>query len=368
MVCMRDAGAGAELIGGRRWSQPDAVAASLDHQSDPVNPYRRNLCAGTLVALAMPRVGVAQQPRMRRIGSLSVSEPDAPVTGAVWKMQIEALRRLGWEHEKNLLIERRYAAGYIARLDTLAAELVRSRVELIVAALNPSIIAARRATPTIPIVMLGGSFPVEFGFAKSLARPGGNVTGTAVQPIEQFSKTFQFLRDLAPRRTRIAWLSGSSLPGFEQATQMVRDEISGVAQALGMTIQYVDVKDVDDLARALEHIAASRIELLYVTLTGGIDRRLREIADFAIRSKILSAGSFTLFTSTGGAMYYGSNFQEAVDRTMSFVDRLLRGAKPGDLPVELPTKYEMVLNLRTLRAIDVSVPNHVLRQATNVIE
>ena len=342
------------------------LVVARDQQLDPVNPDRRYLCAGTLVALAIPRVVVAQpSPRIRRIGELTLG---AQVTVTAREQLLESLLRLGWEQDKNLLIVRRHAASVIGRLDALAAELARLRVELIMATGNPATMAARRATQTIPIVMIGGWLPVEFGLVESLARPGGNVTGTAVQVAELFTKTFQFVRELAPARTRIAWLSGPVAPGSEQANQAMRGEISAAAQASGMTIQWVDVRTIDDLGGALERIAASRTELLYVGAATAIYPRLNEITDFAIRNKILSAATFALFISANGAVYYGPNVQDLTDRSTSFVDRILRGAKPGDLPVELPTKYEMILNLKALRAIGISVPNHVLLQATKVIE
>ena len=317
----------------------------------------------------MPRLGVAQpSPRVRRIGYLSFGKADAELEQLGEKIGRESLRRLDWEDGKNLLIERCYAEGDIARLDMLAAELARSGVELIVANGNPAVAAARRATLAIPIVMMGAGFPVELRFVESLARPGGNVTGTAVQVFELFNKTVQLMRELAPRRTRIAWLAGP-IPGLsDQLTQMFRGEISRAAQALGMTIQHIPVKATDDIAGVLEHITASRAELLYVSYSGAIDPRLREITGFAIRNKILSGGDFTWFASVDGAMYYGSNLQDIIDRSMSFVDRILRGAKPGDLPVELPTKFDLILNLKTLRAIGISVPKNVLLQATDVIE
>jgi len=318
----------------------------------------------------MPRLGVAQpSPRVRRIGFLSLSKADAESEQLAAKIGRESLRRLGWEDGKNLLTENRYADGNIARLDMLAAELARSGVELIVANGNAAIAAARRATLAIPIVMIAAGSPVEFRFVESLARPGGNVTGTAVPVFELFNKTFQLMRELAPRRTRIAWLAGP-IPGLpDRLTQVFRGEISRAVQALGMTIQYIDVKAAGDLAGALEHIAASRAEFLFVNNTGSFAERLREITAFAIRNGILSAASVaSVVTSLDGAMYYGSNPQDLLDRSLSFVDRILRGAKPADLPVELPNKFDLILNLKTLRAIGISVPKNVLLQATEVIE
>jgi putative tryptophan/tyrosine transport system substrate-binding protein len=334
-----------------------------------MNPDRRTLCAGTLGALAIPQLGVAQpSPRMRRIGYLSLTKADAEVAQLGAKLSRESLWRRGWEYGKNLLIEYRYAEGDVARLDTLAAELAGSGVELIYAVLNSATLAARRATQTIPIVMVGGTFPVEVGLVQSLARPGGNVTGTAVEVVGLYARTFQFMRELAPRRAHIAFLTVPAGPGFEQFTQMVRGDTLRAAQALGMTIQFIEVKATEDLAGALEQIAASRAELLFVVNSGLLEPRMREITGFAIRNRILSAASFTLFASVDGAMYYGSNLQDIIDRSTSFVDRILRGAKPGDLPVELPTKFDLILNLKTLRAIGISVPRNVLLQASEVIE
>ena len=365
----KGAGVRAELVGNPRSAEPDAIAASSVQRSDPMNSNRRTLCAGTLAALAVPQLGVAQQsPLMRRIGLLSLSKAGTEVDRLGAKIRRESLRRRGWEYGKDLLIEARYAEGDIARLDTLAAELVRSGVELIYAVLNSAAIAARRATKTIPIVMVGGTFPVEVGLVQSLARPGGNVTGTAVEVVELYARTFQLMRELAPRRTHIVFLTVPAAPGFERITQVARGETSRAAQALGMTIQYIEVKAPDDFDGALEQIAANRAELLFVSQSGVIEPRMREITGFAIRNRILSAGAFTLFASVDGAMYYGSNLQDIIDRSVSFVDRILRGAKPGDLPVELPTKFDLILNLKTLRAIGISVPKNVLLQATEVIE
>jgi putative ABC transport system substrate-binding protein len=333
--------------------------------------HRRELvlAAGLAPTLLTPLAGLAQpSPRVRRIGSLSLSKSDTEVAQVGRKMAVESLRRLGWEEGKNLLIERRYAEGDVARLDTLAAELVSSEVELILASINPATIAARRATQTIPIVMIGAGFVVELGLVQSLARPGGNVTGTAVEVVEQYAKSFQFMRELAPRRTRMVNLLGPATGGSEQLAQAIRDGISRAAQAVGMTIQFVGVKAADDIADALARIAAGRAELLYVNNSGLIDPRLPEITGFAIRNKILSAGQFTLFANVGGAIYYGSNLQDIIDRSMSFVDRILRGARPADLPVELPTKFDLILNLKTLRAIGISAPSNVLLQASEVIE
>jgi len=334
-----------------------------------MTPGRRVVCAAALAPLAMPGFGWAQSAsRLRRIGTLSPAKADterAQIETAIW---LESMRRLGWEVGKNLAVVSRYAEGDLTRLESLAGELVRSDVELIVASLIPAIIAARRVTQSIPIVMGGGVLPVELGLVQSLGRPGGNVTGTVVQVVELAAKTYEFMRELAPRRTRIAHLGAPIPAGSEQIWQGLRGEIARAVQALGMTIEYVDVGAPDNVPKALASVAASRAELLSVSDAGTIQPRLREITGFAIDRNILSAGTFTLFANLGGAMYYGSNLQDIIDRSVSFVDRILRGAKAADLPVELPTKFDLILNLKTLRAIGVTVPNKVLLQASEVIE
>ena len=266
----------------------------------------------------------------------------------------ESLRRVGWQEGSNLVVERRSAEGEVARLAVLAEDLVRLAPDLIVAVLNPAVMAAMHATRTVPIVMVGATHPVEIGFVQSFPRPGGNVTGTAVQSAELFAKSMQILRELAPGRTRIAVLSGLAGPRL--------------AQPLGMTVQYFPVSFADEISDVLQQIVASRAEVLWVTNSGVTEPRWREITRFAIQNKILSMGSATLFTSVGGAMYYGSNLQDIIDRSASFVDRILRGAKPADLPVELPNRFDLILNLKSLRAIGVTVPRGVLLRASEVIE
>ena len=331
---------------------------------------RRELAVATGLVLALLQRASLAQPahRMRRIGFLSLGKNESEVAQIGQVMLYESLRRSGWEDGRNLVIERRSAEGDVARLTLLAEDLVRLDLELIVAALNPAVTAAMRATRTVPIVMIAATHPVETGFVETLARPGGNITGTALEGSKLFAKSMQILHELAPGRTRIAVLSGPAGPGFEQTAQGHRDQAMHLLQPLGMTVQYFSVRQASEISDVLQQIAATRAEVLMVTNSGVTEPRWREITSFAIQNKILSLGSATLFTSVGGAMYYGSNLQDIIDRSVSFVDRILRGAKPADLPVELPTRYDLILNLKALRAIGVTPPRSVLLQASEVIE
>ncbi len=330
-----------------------------------MNQRRQLILAAGLSPLVTPLAGLAQPAqRVRRIGHLSLSKSANEVAQMGRSMFRESLRRAGWEEGRNLVIERRYAEAEIARLDGLAEELVRLDVELILASLNSSIAAAKRATSSIPIVMIGALLPVELGFVQSLARPGGNVTGTAAPGPETAAKATQLLKEIAPGLTRLAILFNPATPG----AQDFNAARSRAATALGMTVQTFPVTLPDDVTAALERIAASRAEMLLVANSGVTESRLRDITSFAIQHKIVSIGTATLFTSVGGAIYYGSNLQQIVDRSASFVDRILRGAKPADLPVEEPTKFDLIINLKTMRALGIAVPQSVLQRADEVIQ
>jgi putative ABC transport system substrate-binding protein len=324
----------------------------------------------TVAALAFPALCVEQRPTGRRvIGTLSLTRQTSEVNRVGTAMFDAALQRLGWDESRNLTIVRRYAEGDIAKLDGLAEELVRENVELIVAALLPSALAAMRATRTIPIVLIGGGVGLaEMGLVNSFAQPGGNLTGTFVNITELFAKSMQLVREMAPGRSRIAVLSGPIAPGSERATEAYREKTTSAVKSLGMQVQYHVVANPAELGKTLQQVIASRADILLINNSGVSEPQWREIAQFAVQNKILSIGVATLFTSVGGAMYYGSNLQEIIERSASFVDRILRGAKPADLPVELPTKFDLILNLKSLRTIGIEPPRNVLLQATELIQ
>jgi len=317
---------------------------------------------GPLMAPLLARAQPAQ--RMRRIGTLSFGKRDNEVMQMGRAMLQESLRLSGWDEGRNLVVERRYAEGDVARLDRQAEELVRLDVELIVATSSTTTAAAKRATRAIPIVMIGVILPVELGFVESLSRPGGNVTGTAAADPETAAKAIQILREMAPGLTRLALLFNPTAPG----AQRFLAERSRAASTLGMSVQTFPVTRPDEIALALDGIAAGRAAMLAVVIDGVIESRLREIADFALAHRILSIGSATLFTTVGGAIYYGSNLSEMVNRSVNYVDRILHGARPADLPVEKPRVFDLNLNLKTLHALGITVPRHMLLRANEVIE
>jgi putative ABC transport system substrate-binding protein len=330
---------------------------------------RREICAA-VCSLGMPRFGKAQASRARRVGALSLSSVDSEPTRIARRLHNEAMRRLGWESGRNLSYELRYADGDLRRLDAMAVDLARAEVDVILASLTPAVAAAQRATRTIPIVMGGVTFPIERGFVQSLARPGGNITGTAVQVGELYSKSFEIMRELAPDRSRLAVIDGPIGDAQQQqiVRELYRDEVARAAKGMGLSVDFYVPADQGDLPVVLARIAAARADLLAVGNSGVLDPHVREIAEFAVRHKILAMGAFTLFATLGGAMYYGSNLQEIVERAASFADRILRGAKPSDLPVELPTHFDLILNRKALQAIGIVPSPRVLLRANEVIE
>lgn len=327
-----------------------------------MNRRRQLVFATGLLPLAHPLVGRAQPPQqMRRIGYLSLNTDGNEVDAQTRSLIRESLQRRGWVEGKNLQIERRYAGGRYDRLDGLAKELVGLNVELVVAALDSPTAAAQRATASIPIVMIGVPQPVERGYVSSLAHPAGNITGTSAPGAETATKSIQILREVAPTLTRLAVLNPLGGTRWYEA-------IRRTAVALGMTSELFTVETSEAITRGLERIAASKAQMLWVAYDGLIQSRLRDITSFAMEHKILSIGVATAFTSVGGALYYGSNLEEIIDRSVSFIDRILRGAKPGDLPVEEPTNFDLVVNMKTMRAIGITVPQSVLVRATELIE
>lgn len=322
-----------------------------------------------LIALALlgtaPLGARAQQPlKPRRIGVLALS-----VSGteqAQWgRMMFAAwMREAGYEEGRNLAIEWRYAEGDAARLPALADELVRLNVELIMASFNDAIAAAKRATRSIPIVMFNSVNPVEQGFVESLARPGGNVTGTTWSAPEITSKILQVLHEAAPRAKRIAAIGNATMRG-------ARDYIvSGGpgASKMGVDVRTFPTARPDEIPGALDQIAAFRPQALYVVLDPVLASRMQDVVAFAQKHKLPSIGNASLFTDAGGMLCYGPEVKELAERTAGFVTKVLGGAKPADLPVELPSKFELVVNLKAARLIGHKMPQSVLARADRVIE
>jgi putative ABC transport system substrate-binding protein len=328
----------------------------------------RRAFLGTLAGglLAAPLAAGAQQAgQVRRIGFLSFDAAGSETAQQQQRLLRESLRRVGFDEGANLVIEWRFADGSRERLSPLATELVHLNVELILAAAsNEAIAAARQATRTIPIVMHLANLPVESGFVESLAHPGGNVTGTTWLSPETNNKQFQILKEAVPGATRVTILGDQTRP----EGPIYRTWNERAAGVLGLTLQFVDVSRPEDVMPALRRVAAGRPDVLYVATYPVIRSRLREIIDFTLERKLPSMGAGFIFVRSGGLLYYGPDIPDTWDRTVSYVDRILRGARAMDLAVEEPTKYRLVINLKTAKALGLTIPQSLLQRADQVIE
>jgi putative tryptophan/tyrosine transport system substrate-binding protein len=323
-----------------------------------------------LVAVVLLALGVtaeAQQPtKVPRIGYLS--NTDAATDSARAEGIRLALRELGYIEGQNIAIEYRYAEGKRDRFLELAAELVRLKVDIIViSGGDPQVRAAKNATKTIPIVMTGGGAdPVEVGLVESLARPGGNVTGITILTGELGGKRLELLKEAIPKLARVAVLYDPAIPS---SVLSVKDNLPVAARALKLTIQPWEIRTADGFDRAFAALSKQRPDGLYVLGAGSLMRISRKrIAGLAIKSRFPSMYYTREFVDAGGLMSYGADQADNHRRVAYFVDRILKGAKPDDLPVEQPTKFELVINLKTAKQIGLTIPPEVLARATKLIK
>lgn len=323
---------------------------------------RRRFLIASGALLAAPLAHGQQTQKVKRIGYLSPEVAESEPGRRNQRLLRESLRRIGYEEGRNLAIEWRFAAGESHLLKQFATDLVRHDVELIVAVSGAT--AAIAATRTIPIVMYFGFMPVETGIVQSLSRPGGNVTGTAWTSPELAGKLLQILKEAVPRATRVAVLWNPT-----GSASIYTPEAERSARALGVTREYFDTKRPEEIPAVLKRIAASRTDALEIMYDPAvIGSRLREVASFAIAHKLVSIGTARAVVNTGGLLYYGPEPSDIADQTAGYVDRILRGAKPADLPVQLPRKYEFVINGKTARAIGYKVPTTLLLRADELIQ
>jgi putative ABC transport system substrate-binding protein len=325
---------------------------------------RRELVALGAAMLAGPLASFAQTRAPYKLGILALEPPMRGPSGGTLPHLRASLRRLGYEEGKNLLIEERWASGDLKRLDEQARDLVRLKPDVLVPVTNYEIAAFKRIAHAIPTVMYFGAMPVELGFIQSYARPGGNITGTAYHSTETAGKIVDLLREAVPQVRRTALLWNPEFP----AMRLYGREVDRVAAAIGMTIEYFDATTPHAMAGAIQRIAASRAQALFVAYDSIIGCSLDEISAFAIQRRLVSFGSSPLFALQGGCLAYGPDLAEVSERTASHIDRILRGARAGELPVEHPRKMQLVVNLRTARAIDYRPPQTMLSRADLVIE
>jgi len=312
-------------------------------------------------AAAWPLAAWAQQPERRhRIGFLRAEKPPAPWMDAFQK----ELRELGYEEGKNIFFEYRWAGGDDARLPELAGDLVRLNVDVIVVSGTPAILALKEATTTIPIIMAAAGDPVGTGIVKSLARPGANITGMSNMIPDVGGKRLQLLREFAPTAVRIGVIWNANNP----FTQSVIQESENAARILNVRLQTMQVRIAADFITAFETGSKERIDSLIVVEDPLTISQRRQIVDFAAKLSIPVIYGAKTFVDAGGLVSYGASFPDLYRRTAFYVDKILKGAKPGELPIEQPTKFELVINLKTAKALGLTVPDKLLVAADEVIE
>jgi putative ABC transport system substrate-binding protein len=316
----------------------------------------------TAILLASFHRAEAQQPtQFSRIGYLSSGQ------GSVSPERREAfrqgLRELGYVEGKNIVVEYQYAEGNSERLAALAAELVL-KVDLIVTSGPPGTRAAKKATTTVPIVMAHDPDPLGSGFIASLAHPGGNITGLSSLVAQLGGKRVELLRELIPKLSRVAVIGTSSNPSN---VQMLK-EIELAARPIGIRIQFVDVQDPKEIEGGFRAATKAHAEALFVLGNPVLNAHRTQVADLAVKSRLPAVYGQPDLMAAGGLMFYGASITEMFRRAAIYVDKILKGANPSDLPVEQPTKFELVVNLKTAKQIGLTIPPNVLARADRVIK
>jgi putative ABC transport system substrate-binding protein len=324
---------------------------------------RRNLLkAFGAGVLASPLALFAQQEKPRRIGFLSVRSRESLVDAGRYGAFLKGMQELGYVEGKHFLIEGRYANGRFERVPGLAEELVRLKVDVIVAEGNAANRAAQQATTTIPVVITVSPDPVGQGFAASLARPGGNVTGLAAGDV--VSKYLELITIAVPRLSRIAVLSNPANAGHAERLQT----ILAAAQKAGVTVVPVDARNQEDIERAFARMAQERVKGVVILADTYFAEQEKRIAELALKRRLPSIFNTPEYPEAGGLMSYGPDLNENFRHVATFVDKILKGAKPGELPFELPMRLHLVINRKTAKAIGLAIPQELLLRADRVIE
>jgi putative tryptophan/tyrosine transport system substrate-binding protein len=313
--------------------------------------------------LTMIHPAEAQQPgKIPRIGFFSSISP------SIFSDRVEAfrqgLRELGYVEGKTIVIEWRSAEGKADRLPALAAELVRLKVDVIVSPGPGPTRAAKQATNTIPIVMAFDDDPVGSGFAASLARPGGNITGLSTLASEISGKQLELLREIVPKLSRVAVLGNASQPGHPQALK----EINVAADAFRVQIQYLEVRGPKDVETAFRAASKERADAALVLGSPIFISQRKQLADLAAKSRLPAIYNRPEYVEDGGLVFYGVSYTDLFRRAATYVDKILKGAKPGDIPIEQPKKFEFIINLKAAKQIGLTIPPNVLARADKVLK
>jgi putative ABC transport system substrate-binding protein len=314
----------------------------------------------TVLFLASIHFAEAQQPgKVYRIGTLEISSHSGRTH--LWEAFRQGLGELGYVEGKNVALEQRWAEGKRDRLPGLAAELVRFKVDVIVTAATEPALAAKKATSTIPIVMASQSDPVGTGLVVSLARPGGNVTGLSSMNVELGGKRLEVLKETFPKVSRVAFLQGI------QSRSLQSKEVEVTARALGVHLQVLETR-VEDFESVFLTMAQERADALILTSSPAFFAERRRLAELALKSRLPVMYPESEYVDAGGLLSYGILPTDLFRRAATYVDKILKGTKPADLPVEQPTKFELVINLKAAKQIGLTVPPNVLARADRVIK
>ena len=307
----------------------------------------------------------AQQPnKIPVVGVLMmISAPDDPIVGALR----QGLRDLGYVEGRNINIEFRTALGHADRLPGLAEELVRLKVDVIFAAATPAIEAVKRATSTIPIVMALGGDPVASGLVASLAKPGGNVTGLSSMSAELSGKLLQLLKETVPRLNRVAVLWNPDSP-LSPVQKKMAEDLKTAALSLSIELVFVPVGTAEGFDAAFAAASRARVQAMFVAEGPFLYSQRARITQLAAKARLPAIYRARVFTDAGGLMSYGASWSDQVRQAAGYVDKILKGAKPGDLPIEQPTKFELVVNLKTAKALGITIPQSILVRADEVIK
>jgi putative ABC transport system substrate-binding protein len=325
---------------------------------------RNTKCAILVSAMlfALCVTAQAQQPtKVPRIGFQSAASP-AALTARLEAFR-QGLREAGYVEERNIVIEYRFAEGQLDRLNEFAAEFVRLKVDVIVTAAPSSTRAAKKATSTIPIVMAFDNDPVANGFVATLARPGGNITGLSTLSPELSGKQLEIMKEIVPRLSHVAVLTTSNLPSVE----MLR-YVKLAAGAFGVQLQYLDVSGPKDIDVAFREARKSRADAVLVLPSPILESERTRVANLAARNRLPTIYPFPEFLEAGGLVTYGASISDLYRRAATYVVKILNGTKPADLPVEQPTKFDLVINLNAAKQIGLTIPPNVLARADKVIK